>query len=389
MLQFGGALADATGENVELGDAAGNVVDYVDYMSLPPWPAGTNGQGSSLVLCDVNADNSLPASWAAATTPTNVFINNLQVLANPGGPSNCGVVPVVSYPVRSIVQVTGENAEGLADSLNKTCELSGVVYGVNLRGSTTGVQFTIADASGNGIMVFNSLKTFGYAVAEQDRVTVRGRIAQFNGLTQINIDTLFKTSGGNPLVAPAAATKLAESTESKLIKIDNLSLVDPSLWTTGVGAGGFSVRAVAAAHPNDTIDIRIDNDVDLFNLPAPPQPFNLIGIGGQFDNTSPFTTGYQVLPRYRNDISTLVGTKAVDFSAEVQLSPNPAKDVLLVQTTVRFDRIRIFSANGQLVRVLENPGLSEQIALGSMAGGVYLVQFEKEGAVWATLMVKQ
>lgn len=387
--QFEGALTNTPGEDVELRDAAGNVVDYVDYMNAAPWPAGTNGQGASLVLCDVNADNSLPANWAAATTQTNVFVNNIEVLANPGGPSNCGVIPVVTYPVRTIVQVTGENATGVADSINKTCELSGVVYGVNLRGTTTGVQFTIADAAGNGIMVFNGVKTFGYTVTEKDRVTVRGRIAQFNGLTQINIDTLIKESSNNVLVAPTGATKLEESTESRLIKIDNLSLVDPSAWTTGVGTGGFSVRAVAAAHPNDTIDIRIDNDVDLFNLPAPPQPFNLIGIGGQFDNLSPFTSGYQVLPRYRNDISTLVGAKEVDFSAEVQLSPNPAQSVLSVQSKVRFDRIRLYSSTGQLVRSLENPELNEQISVGALAAGLYMAQFEKDGAVWATRVVKQ
>lgn len=387
--QFDGALTNTPGEDIELRDANGAVMDYVDYMNAAPWPAGTNGQGSSLVLCDVNADNSLPASWAAATTPTNVIINGVQVLANPGAASNCGVIPVVTYPVRTIAQMTNENADGVADSLNKVCELTGTVYGVNLRGSTTGVQFTIADAAGTGIMVFNGAKNFGYTVTEKDQVTVRGRVVQFNGLTQINVDTVFKKSANNPLVAASSATKLGEDTESRLIKISNLTLVDASKWTTGLGTGGFSVRAVSPAHPNDTIDIRIDNDVDLYNLPVPPQPFDLIGLGGQFDNTSPFTSGYQVLPRYRSDISTLVGTREADFSDLVQISPNPASEVLRIQTAVRFDRIRFYSGEGRLVHNIENPAQNEQVRLDGFAGGIYLVQFEQNGAFWTTKVVKQ
>lgn len=388
VFQFDGALTNSPGEDIELRDAAGAVMDYVDYMNLPPWPAGTNGQGASLVLCDVATDNSLAASWAAATTKTGVIINSIEVLANPGAASNCsGTPPVTTYPVRTIAQMTTENVEGVADSVAKICELNGIVYGVNLRGAT-GVQFTLMDETGNnGIMVFNGVKNFGYTVTEKDKVTIRGRIEQFRGLTQINIDTLFKGTSNNALVAPATVTKLGENTESRLVRLANLTLVDPAAWTTGVGVGGFTVRALAPGIP-DTIDIRIDNDVDLYNLPVPPQPFTLTGIGGQFDATSPLTSGYQILPRYKNDISTLVRTKEADFSADVTISPNPSAQMIHIQSNLTFDRVRIYAPTGQLVYATEVPFSAQQIDMRTFASGTYLLQLEKGGAVWTTKVVK-
>jgi|GEM_PF-777630 len=386
--QFEGALTNNPGEDIELRDAAGNIMDYVDYMNLPPWPAGTNGQGASLVLCDVASDNSLAASWAAATTKTSVIINSIEVLANPGGPSNCGgVIPVTTYPVRTIVQMTTENIEGVADSVAKTCELTGTVYGVNMRGAT-GVQFTLMDNAGNGIMVFNGVKSFGYTVNEKDNVTVRGRMEQFRGLTQINIDTLFKGTSNNPLVAAQTVTKLGENTESRLVRLINLSLINPAAWTTGMGVGGFTVRALAPGS-TDTLDIRIDNDVDLYNLPVPPQPFTLTGIGSQFDLTVPLISGYQILPRYKNDISTLVRTKEANFSKDVKISPNPTAQFIDVQSKLTFDRVRIFSAAGQLIYSFEKPFSVLQIDVHALASGIYLLQLEKDGGVWATQVVKK
>lgn len=374
-----------TGEKITLKDASGAIVDEVDYKAVAPWPAAANNTGASLVLCDPSKDNSDPANWSAATTPSAVVVGGVTALANPGQSCNA-VPPVITYPARSIAGMTTENANGAADSLNRTCELTGTVYGVNLRASATGAQFTLADDAGVGITVFSSVKNFGYTVNEKDKVTVRGRIAQFNGLTQINADTLYQVGGNAVLVSPSVVAKLGENTESRLVKITGLSLVNPAAWAPA--GTGFTVRAVSAANPTDTIDIRIDNDVELFNLPVPPQPFDVTGIGGQFDNSNPFTSGYQLLPRYRNDISTLVNTHTADFSADVRLSPNPVKDVLTVQCQTNFDRIRVFSADGRLVRTLENPALTEQLSVQTWASGTYFFQFEKAGAVWTTRVVK-
>jgi hypothetical protein len=149
------------------------------------------------------------------------------------------------------------------------------------------------------------------------------------------------------------------------------------------------VLAVSDANPLDTIDIRIDRDVETFNAPVPPQPFSLTGIGSQFDSNSPYTSGYQVLPRYNADISTLPsGVKEADFSNNVRLTPNPVYDQLLLTTDLAFDRLRILSANGALVQTIQNPALAQQIPVQQLPAGTYFVRFEKDGAVWMTRFVK-
>ncbi|MBK8196487.1 MAG: T9SS type A sorting domain-containing protein [Lewinellaceae bacterium] len=187
---------------------------------------------------------------------------------------------------------------------------------------------------------------------------------------------------------PFSVDQLSENTESRLIRVNNLHFVNPAEWTTGMGASGFNVRAVSDDHPLDTISIRIDRDIETYNAPVPSEPFNVTGLGGQFDASSPYTSGYQILPRYNADISTLTGVKAADFSAQVQISPNPVSDRLLVQTEVAFDRILLFTATGAWIKTLENPSLSEQISTRQLPEGMYFIRFEKDGAVWTSRFVK-
>ncbi|MCG8332322.1 MAG: plastocyanin/azurin family copper-binding protein [Chitinophagales bacterium] len=201
----------------------------------------------------------------------------------------------VSYPEYTIGQINTVDADGAADSVGTVCQLSGIVYGVNLRSG--GLQFTIIDSDVEGIGVFSGNNNYGYTVQEGDEVIVQGEVTQFSGLTQIDIDTVWMVSAGNALVTPTIITGLGEDTESQLVKIEDVSLVDPAQWT-GSGSG-FNVEVTNGV---DVITVRIDNDVDLYSLPAPTGTFDVTGIGGQFDNSSPFDEGYQLLPRYMEDI---------------------------------------------------------------------------------------
>jgi hypothetical protein len=55
-----------TGELVALGNAAGFVVDMVEYADGAPWPTAPDGNGPSLSLIDPDLDNSLPESWESS-----------------------------------------------------------------------------------------------------------------------------------------------------------------------------------------------------------------------------------------------------------------------------------------------------------------------------------
>ncbi len=393
-----GAASGCTGSN--------QITAVEDFVSAPTGQATLfNVQGNDLIVNSLT----LFIITAAPTQGTATVVGDqISYQSNAGycGPdqfsyqicdaTDCSeasvTINVKCYPQRTIGLVTTEHpTTGNADSLNVSCELQGTVYGVNLRplnNNVPSVLFTIIDNNGDGIAVSTLGGTFGYTVKEKDIVTVRGSIAQFNGQTEIRPDTIIKVSENNPLLTPLAVTSLSEATESKLIKINNLHLVDAAEWTTGVGSSGFNARAVSDDSPNDTILIRIDKDVETFNLAAPTGPFDLTGLGGQFDASNPFTTGYQVLPRYDDDIDLIVGTQEADFGAEVSLSPNPASSLLLIEMSSTFDRITILNAKGQEIKNYYSPDSQHKVDVSLYKAGVYFVRFEKGGKAWTTRFVK-
>jgi Lamin Tail Domain/Bacterial Ig domain/Secretion system C-terminal sorting domain len=469
-----GALSNG-GETLKVLNAAGATIDSVTYGNMAPWPANAAGLGTSIVLCDPAADNSLPASWSDAVTNTGAVINNRQVFANPAAASGCvtgllaqpdiaNIVPgqtttisvlandntpspitsltiltppangnasvatgntiqytpntnfcgadqlvyqicdgpnscasatvsinVKCYPNYSISQVTGENAQGQADSANVSCTLRGVVYGVNIRASSGGSQFVIMNPSGaNGIAAFRNLGTLGYNVTQGDEVSIQGTITQFNGLTQMNLDTVIRLATNQPLVNPTVVTQLSEATESRLVRFNNMRWVDATQWPAAPSGSGFNMRMYSPNSINDTITLRIDNDVELFQVTtAPSEPFDVIGLGGQFDSAQPFNSGYQLLPRFASDLFPTVGVDYVDYSAYVRITPNPFRSDLRIVTSKQFDSISIFNSMGQLVKTLQRPDQIEEINLTNLPAGRYAVRFELDQKAWTTQVIKE
>ncbi len=96
--KYEGSLDDA-GEQLELSDPFGNIIDVLTYDDRVPWPLGTDGLGQSIQLKNPSNDNSLPANWLAACptpkaqnsgscTAPNVVINEINysslITKNPG-----------------------------------------------------------------------------------------------------------------------------------------------------------------------------------------------------------------------------------------------------------------------------------------------------------------
>lgn len=372
------------GETIILADSAGNTMDSVTYDDASPWPTLADGFGPSLELCDVNTDNADAANWNIAATSLGLTINGTELFGTPGAANNCFVPPSNPYPLRTIGEMHGEDANGIADSLNKGCELRGVVYGVDLDGNA-GLSFYINDATG-GINVFNFNDVDAYVVTEGDSIHVKGTIAQFNGLTEIIPDSIQLISQGNALQPDQVVTALDETTEGRLVTIENLSIVDTTEWT-GSGSG-FNVRF---ANNTDTFTIRIDADVtDLYAWPAPANAlWNITGIGGQFDNSNPYTSGYQLFPRRISDFTLVSSTNKVDLSSEVKFFPNPTSDRLTVQSKVRLEAIRITNMLGQEVNTIYSPQSQVEIPVNHLVNGVYLITFVSSDGIWTKQFVKR
>lgn len=286
--------------------------------------------------------------------------------------------PAPAYDIATVATV---DADGVADSLGVRCKLTGTVYGVDFRGGN-GFSFTIIDAT-DGINVFSFDDVSGYTVNEGDEIEVIGEIDQFNGLTEIIPETITLIGTGT-LKTPTDVTALDESTESDLVRITNVSLVDPAQWTNS--GSGFNVDITDGTN---TYTMRIDNDCDLYGTNAPTTQFHVTGIGGQFDNSSPYTDGYQIFPRYQADIVSSVNTNHVNFASSITMYPNPAKDQLYIETGIAIDIIRISNVLGQEVRTLNAPQPNTTIDVSNFVQGVYHVTFVTAQGAWTTQFVKK
>ena len=137
--------------------------------------------------------------------------------------------------------------------------------------------------------------------------------------------------------APEVVTGLGEATESKLIKFENMSFVNAGDWD-GTGSS-FNIDITDGVN---TVSMRIDNDVDMANMAVPPfATFNVTGIGGQFDSSDPFDSGYQILPRYMEDIEEVLSVIDPTISEKVEFYPNPVHETLFVNMTERMDLLVI------------------------------------------------
>lgn len=285
----------------------------------------------------------------------------------------------------SIGVATTTDVNGVADSVGVLCELTGVVYGVNLRASNGGLLFSLIDDNNDGIAVFSGNNNLGYTVQEGDKITVTGVIQQFNGLIQVVAQSVTLISSANPLHTPTLITQLGEETESQLVKIQNLlTLVNPAQWGAGTPAG-FTCQVTDGVN---TYDMRIDNDVELFAQPVPTFPFHLTGLGGQFDNMNPFTEGYQILPRYAADLDLDLGAIDATLANEIKVFPNPVNDQLFIHTTVSMDVVRISNVLGQEVMHLDHPNAQQVLFTSNWKSGVYNITFISGDRIWTTQVVK-
>ena len=211
----------------------------------------------------------------------------------------------LGFPHYPIADVRGIDVNGVLDSLLVPCELRGVIHGFNTYPS--GLRFTIIDPTA-GIEVFSPVENFNYLVQEGDSVRIRGTVQQFQGLAQIIVDTLILSTVGEELQEPELVNALDEETESALVRLKCVELVDPSAWTNQAPQFEVYVSTGAALYL-----MVVDADTDLFGTEAPTGVFGVTGIGGQRDLEAPFLDGYTILPRSAADISEPV---EADFFVE-------------------------------------------------------------------------
>ena len=372
----GNSLNNTT-EGIVLKNNQGTVLDSVQYASTAPWPTQGSGNGPSIQLCDVNSDNNIGSNWGASSNPTGVFVGGVQIKATPGAANTYCRPP---YSVTSIGNIDNTNASGSPDSLGLDFEIRGVVHCGDFRVGT-GLDFYLINYLNEGVKIFSSSDR-GYNVNEGDSLHVWGVVTEGFGVTEFLVDSIFVISSGNATLTPTVITAaLTENNEGSYIRINNVSLSNATQWT---GAGtGFNVDIT---NGSTTWQLRIDDAVDLFTQPAPTGTFNVYGIGSQFDNASPFTTGYQLLA-CNSSITPVVGTETFEH-LNVNIYPNPVNEELNISAEM-IEALYISNMLGQEMIRFENVNTNfKTVSTDQLAPGIYSIVITNNGKRTAKQFVK-
>jgi len=347
-IQLNAASSSTTFEvDVVLIGGTGDSTDIEDYTTQTiTFAPGTSSQQLTINITD-DADQEPAETFVfRLVNPTNGLllgadsIFTLTIAASDA--------PIQFY---NISQITGLNSNFEPDSLGVKVRITGTVIGINYR--ATGLEFFVNDAT-DGIGVFSPTSTFGYTVAEGDSLIIEGEVGFFNGLTQIRfMDTLYKVGTG-VVPVPLVVQNLDEDSEARLVRLNNVQLATPSQWNNS-NPNGFTCSITDGV---DTWSLRIDEQCALYNQPAPTGKFNVIGIGSQFDNSAPYNSGYQLLPRFASDIILISGIDELGAS-KVQLYPNPNNGNFMISVTEQ-SVIRAYTIEGKLVAQTEvTPGINQ------------------------------
>lgn len=210
----------------------------------------------------------------------------------------------IDYVTSSIADVTGIDANGVGTSVGEYVILTGVLHCDNFR--DVGYDLTLIDANNDGINVFNYVDVDGYSAVEGDELTIKGKIAQYNGLLQINPTTITVVSQGATLQTPTSITELDETTESQYLILDSVVLVNVETEWPSNGN-------VMVTDGTNNFTVRVNSSSPMVGLAIPNGPMSIIGIGKQFDSSSPFDSGYQLYPCSATSLCNIdVTTTVVD-----------------------------------------------------------------------------
>ncbi len=231
-----------------------------------------------------------------------------EIRSQPGLLVSGGAIPIFD------ARLNDQN--GVPEFLNQFVTINGVVTVDKQFGAPAYIQDATA-----GIAIYDF--AFVDSVRIGDEVTVTGKVTQFNGLTELEAVTIDgKVSGGNEVVPHVLtiADLLADGQngiefyEGGFVMIRNVT-VNTAAWTVS-GSGTNYLLSDATSQ----MEVRVDNNVDFANTPAPGGSFDILGIVGQFQRNAPFIGGYQLMPRMASDIRA-TGPRITSFPFETVITP--------------------------------------------------------------------
>ena len=184
-------------------------------------------------------------------------------------------------------------------------KISGTATVNNGTFSTSSLDVYLQDATG-GINLFKQ-GADSITFTLSNNYTVSGKIDQYNGKLEIipdNAGTDITDNGAGTVPEPAVKTiaeLLAdpEKYEGMLVKILDATVISGSWPSTG----SSSSLTISDDKGTSSLTMRIDSDTDIDGSVEGMYPVTVTGVMGQYDYSSPYTSGYQILPRSTADLA--------------------------------------------------------------------------------------
>ncbi|MBN1150498.1 hypothetical protein JXA84_04670 [candidate division WOR-3 bacterium] len=236
----------------------------------------------------------------ADVTPRVSGVETLQVFT--GSQSDTALSPISDFPEILVSRSDGtipisllrqNNSQGIPLLLGETVNITGIM---TVAGELGG-QYFLEDNTA-GVCVYNP----GSGLSIGDSASFQGTVTQWNGLTELSPASI--VSGPHPSQQPKPLTVTCstlslegtggvENFEGRLVKIDNLLRTSPVFPQTG--------QNMTIQDPTGTFELRIEAS-DIAGKPVPEDGFSITGVVSQYSPSSPYTSGYQLMPRGLFDI---------------------------------------------------------------------------------------
>ncbi len=262
---------------------------------------------------------------AASVTDTGAYEFAMQSQGQDGSLAPLAAPPVARVVI-PIANVRNADPETFVPVLfGQTVAVEGVCSVGRL--GTGNTNSALQDAT-HGVTIFSQSAVPG-PQTRGNRYAVVGTVSQFNGLVQLNLSdpALVFDLGfvGDPVPVTVSVTEFNTNGltyQSRVVRIENLSYVS--------GTWANSTNVILQDGSSNQLTVRIQSG-STANTPPESYPVSVTGIGGQFDDSSPFDGGFRLQPRDAADVtsSASINVTGAAFSAfsATQGAPSLAQTV--------------------------------------------------------------
>lgn len=239
-------------------------------------------------------------------------------------------------PVSTIRQ---NDANGISNYNGVLCRVTGVAYNNDgIFSAATANDCYLLDNTG-GIDAYKNPVLTSFSFVENHSYTVTGNVTNYNGKLEVvmtsAIDNGVVSFPAYTVVTLSQLLATPESYEGKYIAIQNISRTGATAWPTTSTNTTLSMTDGA----NQT-SLYLPKLTDCFTNPEPVWPKDVKGIFTQYDNSSPYTEGYQLVIKGYSEIQNS-GTLPVTFSS-FTASLSASNTVSLEWTTQSESNLRGF-----------------------------------------------